>query len=207
MEEQKYQDRSYGQVSFSRIQSTGKELFGSVINHNSYISLKINSSEMVEDDLYQTHYFERDKLIEINLSTAQFAELITTLNYGSGTPCTIEFIKGEGRIPYKKPYDADILKTLETVVETEQKRVTGVVYDLQEELQEVLSKKSIGKKDKEELKLKISVLIQNCINSHSFAEQQFVKNMEKHVSDCKTEIDSTLAQRAKLLGEQIKEVE
>lgn len=201
MDKQKYTDKSYCQISFSRIQCTNKKLYGSKINHNSYISLKINNSEMIEDNLHQTHYFERDKLIEVSMSSSQFAELITTLNFGTGTPCTLDYIRDIGSVYYKQPYETSINKKLGTTIDIEKERFKKKVFDIQDYLKNILSKKSIGKKDKDELKLKIDILIRDCIDNYKFAEQQFRKQMETHIVECKTEIESTLTQITTKLGE------
>jgi len=200
MDRQQYRNDSYGQISFSRTQCTGKKLYGSEIKHDSFISMEINNSEMVEDDLHQTHYFERDKIIEVSITASQFAELITTLNYGTGVPCTLEYVRDVGKLNYIPPYDTNVDEKLEKTINIEKERFKETVISIQNELKNILSKKNIGKKDKEELQSKIDMLIRNCINNYKFAERQFKKQMEKHIVECKTEIESTLSQISQTLN-------
>lgn len=201
MFDKSYKHESYGQISISRVQCNGAHLFGSSIKHNSFISLKINQSEMVKDDLYNTNYFGRDKIIEVNMSSAQFAELITTLNYGAGTPCTIDWVRDVGKVKYEKPFEEDANQQLEDTVNIEKDKFKERISELNTELTNVLNKKNINKKDREELKKKIDILIRDCVDNYKFAEQQFRKNMENHITECKSEIESTLTTITSRLGE------
>ena len=194
MSDQKYTHESYGQISISRVTCNGVNLFGSSIKHNSFISIKINQSTMLKDNKHSTYYFPKDKIIEVKMTSAQFAELITTLNYGAGTPCTIEEIRDVGRIEYKKPFEEDANQRLKNTIDIEKEEFKKVIIKIQDHLKNILSKKHINKSDREELKTKIDILIRESINNYKFAESQFKKQMEDHIVECKAEIESTLTQ-------------
>lgn len=95
----KYQHPSYGIIGFNRVQcSGGRRLFGSVLTeHYHSIRVRIAHCERRTD-----HGLDRfsatDKIIEIELSAAQFAEAITAMNVGEGIPCTIGWIAGVGNV-------------------------------------------------------------------------------------------------------------
>ena len=91
---------SYGLIRFSRIQGH-QHFFGSDSRPDSYIELTVSECEH-NQDLVQSWYFPRKELVSLRLTNNQFAELITSLNMGSGVPCTLEFIKGEGKIEQEK---------------------------------------------------------------------------------------------------------
>ncbi len=81
---------SFGMVQFNRCQSTGHRLHGSALDaHFNTIRLSISTGEVIEGDIGATRYFADRQIVEVELSAAQFAELITTMNVSAGVPCTI----------------------------------------------------------------------------------------------------------------------
>lgn len=83
---------SYGQVSFNRISCTPPlDLYGSNLKHGNIISLSIRRSTK-NRNLNRDTYYGGEEIVEVKLSSAQFAELLTSLNVGSGVPCTISHI-------------------------------------------------------------------------------------------------------------------
>ena len=104
-----FQDRtaenhpSFVTVQFSRL-SGSKRFFGSSVTSHSWIRLQIRPATLYhylgEDSIYATNR----SLVEVDLSPAQFAELLTTMNVGSGVPGTL--IRFDG----KKVEEADRYK-------------------------------------------------------------------------------------------------
>ena len=69
----------------------GGILFDSEHGHQHYIQLRIHSA--YRDRGLSNDWVHADKeLIEVSMSEAQWAAMISTLNHGSGTPCTINHI-------------------------------------------------------------------------------------------------------------------
>lgn len=87
---------SYGMIGFSRIYGGGKRrLFGSSLrDHGSSMILRIHTAHR-KHGLSEDRAFADDTLIEIELSSAQFATLLTTLNVGDGVPCTLKRFNGK----------------------------------------------------------------------------------------------------------------
>ena len=76
----------------------GAVLFDSEIRHNQYVTLSIHTAER-ERSLGRDHLFAREKIIEIAMSKAQWADLISSFNNGSGVPVTIKHTRDQGRTP------------------------------------------------------------------------------------------------------------
>jgi hypothetical protein len=94
------QHESFGIIKAHRIVGHSGFMFGSDAKLDSFIQIEITKNSSVEYDrvlgrrTYSSNKLE-DSVIAIKMTPAQFAEFITTLNIGSGTPCTIEEIGGE----------------------------------------------------------------------------------------------------------------
>lgn len=84
--------------------SGNQALYGSKIMHHNYITLKIFNSKGGDTlDLNDKRDVDITPLIEVKLSMLQFAEAITQVGKGLGTPCTISRYDGKSLPQYKLP--------------------------------------------------------------------------------------------------------
>jgi hypothetical protein len=90
MEMERFSHESYGQIQFNRVTGTAN-FYGSELTQQHYISMEVHNSEIVRD-ITQDRYFNLNQILRIRLTSGQFSELITSMNNGSGVPCTIERI-------------------------------------------------------------------------------------------------------------------
>jgi hypothetical protein len=83
-----------GLIQISRV--TGyKALFASEMEHQHCIALRIHGARIIQDGARISYMNDGPPIIDIRLSASQFAEAITTLNMGMGTPCTLHSVQGE----------------------------------------------------------------------------------------------------------------
>ena len=92
-----YKHPSFGMLSFNRTHGGHSNLFGSSIQHNDTIHMVLREG-VVTRGLNDDWYVGEDEILEVEMSQSQFAELITSMNVGTGTPCTIKYLRGKGRI-------------------------------------------------------------------------------------------------------------
>ena len=107
-EEPKEKHPAYGMVGFYRVSGNPGRLFGSSLkNHESYIALRIGTGERIHSNGWDRYYGSlRGEHVEVMLSSAQFAELLTSMNVGNGVPCTIAYLGGKK--VERAPEDAEI---------------------------------------------------------------------------------------------------
>src|SRR5882672_7065002 len=149
---------SYGMVGLSRFTCGGEglNLFGSSIQHSSGMRLRVMHGEK-RRDLNREWYSGRDTIVEITLSPAQFAELITTPNCGQGVPCTLNFVTGEGnkedcpevnqRQLFRNEFEQDVRERME--------EVSGIVREVTALLN---SKAAITQTERKSIAFKLSQL-------------------------------------------------
>jgi hypothetical protein len=89
------QHPSYGLLSISRVQSTGRRLFESPFRHQHFITLSITRAARKRTDLLDNQVMPGEEIVEVAMSEVQFASAITALNVGFGTPCTIHHLNGK----------------------------------------------------------------------------------------------------------------
>jgi hypothetical protein len=92
---------SFGMIGISRT-SGNASLFESEIRHQYYLSIRIKEAVRLIDGTH-THIHGGKELIEINLTEAQFATLMTQPNHGDGVPCTIHYSIADKNEPWTHP--------------------------------------------------------------------------------------------------------
>ena len=92
---------SYGCIGISQVSGKGV-LFGSEVSHQHFISITISEARRVVDEPREFVMSNRE-LVRIAMTQAQFAEMITSPNRGSGVPCTIERCIADDDKPWVHP--------------------------------------------------------------------------------------------------------
>jgi hypothetical protein len=174
-------------VSFHRVQGQ-TSLFGSTIKHNNYVTLSIQRAELnrslSSDWIHASHI----PLIEVDLSPYQFAELITTLNTGSGIPGTLKSLQGEHFESPELPTKAQHFK--EEMTEAFKKNLKDLL-DAQKEVKASLSDdKPLGKRKREEILYKIDSLERLVQSTLPFILDRFSEQMENTVTEAKSAVDA-----------------
>lgn len=187
---------SFGMINLSRRSaSVGQVLFGSSIQHKETLTISISNGR-VNRDLNREWFGEGKELIEIELSSAQFSEFITSPNR-SGIPCTIKHIDRTfvPSPPYenrKDMFSKEFKNTIEnmSVNLTENSKI----------LENILSKKAIGKGDKQEIAALFNEILRTMKSTIPFIETSFVEQMDRTVTEAKSEIESFVARRISEAG-------
>ena len=93
MEHESLSHESFGQIQFNRSNGNGTNFYGSELPQDHYITMEVHHS-VIHRELTQDRYYNKGQILRIRLSSGQFAEMLTSMNCGSGVPCTIERIEG-----------------------------------------------------------------------------------------------------------------
>lgn len=197
---------AYGIASFSRVSwgGSGTRLYGSSLpRHGTTIRLRIHRSERTTD-LHHDNFFERDRLIEAEFSPVQFAELLTSMNFGNGVPCTIRWVNGE--------HMPDIPDDEETLVERVNEDWGKELADLREaadalakRADESLTKSPVPAQERKDLLHDIKMLAQKVRSNFPFLMESFGKAASQVVAAAKAEVDATVTHAVQATG--LKELE
>ena len=190
MEDEKiYEHPSFGMLRFSRINGRSGYLFGSEIQADNYVQLELSNGEM-KRDLTDDDFYAKKNLFRVKMSPNQFAELITTLNYGSGVPCTIEFI---GKDIIKQ---CDTIKSRKTQTQEQFKqRLANFMVEMNHQysdIQKIISSGNLSKENKKKLIWFYEKVQQEIKSNIPFFLRCFQESMDKVVLDAKTEIDAAI---------------
>lgn len=188
---------SYGLIGLSRRSGSISPLFGSNIQHSQTITLTIKRAEH-KRHLNNDFIHGREQLIEIELSGAQYAELVSSFNIGDGVPCTIRQYDKHlyPDPPYESPVDI-FQREFSAKMKNLGKECASVVEDSVKMLKE---KSNITKSDRDFLMNSIEKLVMEISSNTPFISQQFIESMEKTVSQAKTEIETFVTNRISAIG-------
>lgn len=181
---------SYGLVNISRIMgSTGQtRLFGSPLAHHyGMIRLSISSARWIHG-LHHDRYHGslRGEHIEIEMSAAQFADMITSLNMGAGTPCTIRRLAGV-QIP-NPPDHATEAEHIRDNFEGSLDTYKAKAHTYRKKIEELTQK--LSTKAKDEIRIALDVIEDQLGSNAPFVVKQFQEATTRITSAAKAEVDA-----------------
>lgn len=194
---------AFGMISFLRIQTGGKRrLFGSALEmHPTSILMRVKHASR-EHHMGRDWFFADKGIVEVELSAAQFAELITSMNMGDGVPCTLRYVEGK-EMP-SIPVDDKMEK--ERVVDQFKANMEHLLTDLRKkkvEVDRILEKKGALTKDE---RSKIDSVMQQTISFVNdrapFMMDQFSEAADRLVVSAKMEAEAFVRKRIESLGMQ-----
>lgn len=189
---------SYGMLMFSRVQGGNPRLFGSALNgHQSFIRLTLLPG-MMEHNLNHDRYTSTSitPLVEVDLSAAQFAELLTTMSTSPGVPCTIRHINGK---TVEDPPEIETeTERIRSSFSSDLTRFVNRMQELRAEGEKLTEK--LPEKSKKALKHVFDGMIMQLESNLPFIADQFDKATDKMVSSAKAEIEAFMSHQIHAAG-------
>jgi ElaB/YqjD/DUF883 family membrane-anchored ribosome-binding protein len=171
---------AFAQVYVGR-RSGHTALYGSGFIHNNHIVLTVAASEL-HRNLSRDWHFNRDQKIEIAMSEAQWATLVSSLNIGAGVPCTLQRFDGQAvpRLPLPKnradQFSAEMRDDFEQALSS------------LDELLASIDDMKVSKTKKEEIRAKAKTARAKITDAAPFVASQFGEHMEEVVEAAKVEV-------------------
>jgi hypothetical protein len=188
---------TWASLQISRV-SGQADLFGSQVQHQHFIELRVCPMKRKHDLGQDWYYAEPVPYIEIQMTAAQFAEAITSLNMGNGIPVTLHSFSGKplGRPPKEDSEPERVKKYVaEQVVEAKQE-----CKELQAKIDEILAKPTIGKGDRALIKSMTERISKLFSTNLPFYTEQFTEATERVSSKAATEFEAMVASKLTSLG-------
>ena len=196
---EKIEHESFCMVQFSRCSCTPpKNLYGSNIKHSSLIRLQIKPSYK-ERDLNDTWYYTKgDTIIDIDFSEMQFAQLISSLNMGSGIPGTMVYLNGN---QLQTPPIESTRDLFNTEFKTKCREILDNIRTTLDSASEFLTlKRPMKAKERDDLLALLYKIEQELLSNFPYVEKQFEESMEKTVAYAKSEIEAFLTKSINNMG-------
>lgn len=186
---------SYGMVQFSRISGGSGNMFGSSVKHHHFIRLRIVPGSIMRD--LSREWFSGDikPFIEVDLSPYQYAELLTTMNCGSGVPCTIRRLHGQ-EVEGPPSRDGEMVR-----MENEFKETAKDVAAALDDVLAMLNKSGpLSATERKEALSKATKAKRGIEANMPFLKKSFDENIEEVAADAKSGIDALWTHTIATLG-------
>ncbi len=193
MFDKKIEHESFGVVRFSRVTNSGeKQLFGSSVKCSNTIRMEVAPAQY-ERGLHRDWIMGKSlPYIQVEMSQAQFAEAISSMNIGTGTPVTVIYKDGK----YIESFEE------ESKFEQFQNEFAEDTVDLlktisiaQTEVEMLLNKKSVTKADRESIRGHLTYIERMLKENMPFLYQSFNEQVGKSLHEAKMEIETFSQQR------------
>lgn len=166
----------------------GANLFGSDILHSNLISLRVARGERHRSLHHDMNMARSEGLIEVVMSEVQFAQAITSMNLGSGVPCTINRFLGEGM---ENCPERTKMQEVHAEFKEDMKKIGAKITRLKESVVNVLDAKGPLKAgEKRELANLMASLLQDIESNMPFMAEQFSETVEHIMVQAKGEIEA-----------------
>ena len=187
---------SYGCISVTRT-SGGAKLFGSDLPyHQHFITLLIQRASGIFRDFDErmTVWPQNDmdgQIVEVVLSAAQFADMITQMNIGFGIPCTLRSVRGRSMPNVPETHTNDVGRVLDDFL-AQLKDAPRENHDAFAKFNAFLDTSTIPKKTQEALRKFAHEMHATHGESTEFVLERFTEAKEKVLTNMRTEVDATL---------------
>jgi hypothetical protein len=198
-EDERHKHPSFGQIGFSRINSTGTNFYGSELKQDNYIQMKVYQSE-IQRDLSCDRYFASNHtpIIQIRMSSNQFAEMITSMNRGDGIPCTIEAF--DRKMVEHLPEQESRKEFIHRKFDDRMREFAKTLKVKQARVKDLSAKKTLSKADQQELNFTVEWLTQEVASNIPFFAKCFQETMDIVVNEAKSEIENAIQHKINVLG-------
>ena len=189
---------AFGKITVSNPTGTNRKLCGSNTLHSSTISIDIQSATV--EKKYASDFVHGDKmLMRLEMTHAQFANLVSSVGNGSGTPCTIRCAT-EGELKVNPGIEYEDINPISEQLKNSLKETIKTLNNKIEQVDSLIEK---GKANKSELKLlkdSFEGVKSELKNNLPFYFKEFEEYQENIVEDAKQQVNQTIVNNLKNLG-------
>lgn len=184
---------AFGMIGASRVQTSppGAVLFDSDIRHQHTVVVRIQTAAR-KRSLHRDWHGAQRRLVEVEMSEAQWASFVSSMNVGDGVPCTVRGREGSGGYSETPgvPYEPRLRETMDEVrnaaVEAQQKVLAA--YEAYE-----------AHKTKDNLRT-LKATIDNLPSNLRFAASSLSEHAENVVQRARADIEAMVLTKAQQLG-------
>lgn len=201
------QHPSYGIVSLAVTQTNGTHLYGSDLNHQSYMHFTVSLGEEQRESETDIHYSKAyglgksPVLVEFSMSMSQYVSLITTPNTGSGVPCTLtRYRTNDMVVPPMATRPAPFHERLAGDVEAVAAKEVEKLKETLGFVNELVEKGKAGRKEISELQRMLTSQISNLPDNLAFSVTLAKEAVDKTVERGKTELEAAMVNSMIRLG-------
>jgi hypothetical protein len=181
---------AFGRVILNRMTSShGISLFDSEIKHTHVVTLSIQGATRKRDLNRDWIYPDSTPLVEIQMSEAQWASMISSFHDGGGTSCTISYTKQDGHTQ-EIPFAPRMQHSMDEVKEAAHRQYAKVLEALR------LVEEKPNKGNIKHLR----TMLENADRNVAYTAKSMTEHAENVVQKARADIEAMVVQHAEHLG-------
>lgn len=178
---------SYGAVQVGRI-SGHASLFMSPFRHQHFMKLTIGRSSKNRSHGRDWNFGStRGELVEILLSEAQWAHMVSSAGLGSGTPCTISYVGGHRMDECPEQME---IERFHTDIENSTTQAMKFMEEAMKAAEELIADKAPSKAKREKVLSILSTAHRKLSDTAPFIAKSLRERMDTIIMEGKTEIEA-----------------
>lgn len=178
---------SYGFVQVSRT-SGHAALFGSPFTHQHYMTLSIGRSTRQRSHGRDWHFGGmHGELVEIALSEAQWAHMVSSVGMGGGVPCTLQYVGGQ---PMERCPEQEDVERFHEDIEKDARAAMKFMNDAIEKMQALADDKAPTKEKRKEVLGALVTAQRKMADAAPYMVKSLSEHMDKVVQSAKTEVEA-----------------
>lgn len=188
---------SFGKITICK-SSGNQRIFGSEVTHPHCVRMTVETAR-IKQDVHGDCIFGDKTVVELKMSEAQWAHMLSSFGDGSGTPVTLVWVPGEGYVgdPPVIPKITDVQKQ---AVDETVRNIAQQMKDIETKFEDLLKLPTIRKKDVENLRFRMNILRSHFVSNLRYYEDATKERMEKEVANAAIEIDALVNRYVHSLG-------
>lgn len=172
-------------IRANNVSSTpGHRLFDSEIPHGHFIKVVVTRCQR-QRQLNRDYLYQKEVLLEMAMSQAQWGAFVSSFGNGSGVPATLEFLGGQGYVP-QAPAESRFDQSHEEVREAGAK----ALEEIQQSYERVMDAfENSGKRDLREALTNMKYVLRNGPLNMEFAAKSLTEHVEAVVTKARADIE------------------
>jgi hypothetical protein len=197
-----YRHPAFGVITLMEPTGHAEGLFGSDVQHSRCMKITIHRAEL-HRNLSNDWIHDRETLVVVELSHAQFAEFITSKGKGDGTPCTLRYTAPEGSRLEQMPGIAMPETKTEMfrreIEESAKERLTEIRKQI-DRLGAMIEEGRLAKRDLRDMHAELLRHAQQLPGSVGFVIEQAQEALEHATTAAKIEVEAYIGQAVQRIG-------
>lgn len=191
---------AFATISAHRI-SGGFHLFGSNVGHSGCVAIELTEATMNDDGHHQRVFGGSRVIAKAYMSEAQWVAFVSRMNIGSGTPCTLQYMRDGDLVSVpdlpnpEKPAERLESNARSMLAESQRKQTEAA-----DRLLSLIADLKVSGAAKELLRKELSFVIDHGQANRDYQEKVLAEVNEDLVKDAKVEIDAMVTSLVQQLG-------
>ena len=181
---------AFGMIGASRGSTSrpGATLFDSDIQHAHTVTIRLATGSR-KRDLNHDWIHRKEEFVEVEMSEAQWASFVSSMNSGTGVPCTIRRRERDWDIP-GLPYEPRLAESMEEV------RAAG-----DKALAEIRAAFEVAQEKPTKANMRtLQAMIENATPNMEFAARSLSEHAENVVQKSRADLEAMVSAKAQQLG-------